>query len=97
MIVRQHIPSFWEAEGSQVELTSLEELLRQKFVKCFQETASFERFSIERDYYPGYGLALLMAEFRKSPYWWVVAHLEGDITPLAELPDFEPKKPDDMK
>ena len=93
MTVIQHIPSFIEPEDGpfKIEVGTLADLLKYPFIESFQKSARFKRFSVSRESMPEVQ-GLLLAEFHIDHYprWWVVAYLQGDISPVAELPEFKP-------
>jgi hypothetical protein len=78
MKVRQHIPSFSEAEPEMAEVQTLKELLALPFVKKWQEALGFSHYAFN----PAENL--LIAD--RLDAYWVIAHLSGDLSIVQKLP-----------
>lgn len=91
--ILQHRPGFFDSDNPQqeIEFSTLEELLKIKFVKKFTNRADFYQFSISRKLTS----PTLMAEYDNGYKWWVIGFLINTKEEIKnQLPAWKPKYKD---
>ena len=89
MRYRQHVPNFVDAEGYEIQCTSIEDVLNDPRIKKLEQDPKHHRFSISSNE-GEWSKSILMHETEDGYHWWVLGYCS--LTPEETgLPVWEAK------